>query len=319
MKKFLAIILALTMVLSLAACGDTNSSNGENGGTVTDAPEETGLPVVAPADSAKDTLGYLYYEKLLEIKNANPAATAEEIANAIMESKLGTACPGCMVAPVEPGFLQGLSSEEANFGGSFVSGQVIIPMMMGQPFIVYFFDLAEDADVKAFVNALNESANPGWNICTIAETVTTGAVGNTAFIAMCQKAIPSSVSGIASVITPEAAEVAEAFEIFKTVMPEHDGVQVNTEAVANAMVNAGVSGEVSIPEGFIVNDYFLYEVDSWGSAKITDGDKEIYIFGLGMGADVNNWASYNCEAKEGATIIWGAYNETVIVFLGYAK
>ena len=322
MKKFLALILALVMVLSLVACGTTNNDTPvvDDTNDTDDTIVETGLNTVAPAEDAKGTLGYMYYEKILEIKTANPSATAEEIVMAIMESKLGTACPGCMVAPVEPNmYLQGLEAE--SFGG-FVSGQVIIPMMMGQAFIVYVFDLADASEAPAFVESLKNNANPGWNICTTAETVTVGAVENVAFIAMCQKDIPASVSGIASVITPEAeegSEVAILFDVFKNVMPELESLEMTSMDVANAMVANDVSGTVSEAEEYIVNDHFLYEVDGWGAAKISNGEKEIYIFALGLGADVQNWANYYCETKEGANLAWGAYNETVIVFLGFTK
>ncbi len=328
MKKILAMLLAVLMVFTFVACtnDDANDDTSKDDGTENQNPdnggEEKNENVIEPDASAKDTLGYLYFEKLVEVKTADPTANSEAVVEAIMTSKLGTAFPGCMTAPIEPdSYLQGIGTDGATFGG-FATGTVIIPMMMGQPFIVYVFDLAEDADVAAFVESVKTNANPAWNICTVAETTTVGACYNTVVLAMCQKDIPSSVSGIAAIIEPEVGDgsaAATVWETFKTVMSEMNTPELWAEEIANALSAKGVAGTVEGIMDVIKNDIFVYEIDSYNGATITDGDKVIYIFQLEAGIDVANWTDYNCSAKEGADLVFGAYNETVIVLTNFNK
>ncbi len=323
MKKILAIILAALMLVSIVACDTGKNNNEETTAEIENNNNETNAPSNDKTDEpeAEKTLGDLYVEKLVEVKTENPSATSMDVIEAIMSSKLGMAVPGCMPVPFEAGsYLQGLGSDGETFSGVYASATALMPMMMGQPFIVYVFDLAADADVSAFAELVKTKANPAWNICTTAETVTVGSCGNLVVLAMCQKAIPSIVSGIASVIAPEAAEgseVAEIFEKFKTVMSDIEGIDIFSEEVANGLAAAGVEGEISEAEEMIVNDHFLYEVSGWGASKITNGDKLIYIFPIGFGADVASWTDYYCSTKEGADLSFGSYNETIIVFINF--
>ncbi len=334
MKKILAIILATLMLVSIVAC-DTNDNDNEetsssvvdNNGNEDNGETNNGGEETPPAndniifpDVDSDTLGYLYFEKLVEVKTANPDATSMDVIEAIMNSSLVYAFPGAMPMAFEPDtYLMGLGKDGATFGG-FVSSYALIPMMMGQPFVVYVFDLAADADVAAFVESVKTNANPAWNVCTTAETVTVGSCGNLVVLAMCQKAIPSLVSGIADIIEPEVAEgseVANIFSTFKTVMETFETPEIWSEDVASALIAAGVEGEATQAEDTIVNDHFLYEVNGWGASKITNGEKLIYIFQLEMGTDVVNWTDYNCATKEGADLSFGSYNGTVIVFVNF--
>ncbi len=328
MKKILAIVLAAMMLLSVAACGTTPDETTKAPET-TEAPETNGGneqpagPAVIAPSVDKETLGYLFYEKMVEVKTANPNATSGEIVEAIMNSNLSIAVPGAMAMPMEPdGFLQGIGKDGATFGG-FKSATVLAPMMMGVPFMLYVFDLDESADVAAFAKKVEAEANPGWNICTVAETVTVGACGNNVILAMCQKEIPARVSGKAEIKDPEGlkagSEAEGVWNSFKTVMAEQTSPDLIAEEIANALVAAGVKGEAAGVMENIKNDYFLYEVESWNGASITDGDKLVYIFQLEMGADVGNWTSYYCEAKEGADLIFGSYNETIIAMINLNK
>ncbi len=316
MKKILAIILASLMIFAAVACDKINDGDTNNNQTEETTTGETVTPEV------EKILGDLYVEKLVEVKTADPDATSMDVVEAIMNSKLGLAYPGVMPVPFEAGsYLQGLGTDGETFSGVYASATALMPMMMGQPFMVYVFDLAADADVEAFAQSVKANANPAWNICTTAETVTVGSCGNLVILAMCQKAIPPVVSGIAAIIEPEVAEgseAAELFETFKTVMKGFDeAAEIWSEDVANALAAAGVEGEVSAAEDFISNDHFLYEIDGWGASKIANGDKLIYIFQLDMGTDVTVWADYSCAAKEGADLSFGSYNQTVIVMINF--
>ncbi len=332
MKKILAIILSALMLVSIAACDTTNNNVEETTGKVENNNNETNTPETNDPETndpsgdntdlpeADKTLGDLYVEKLVEVKTANPDATSADVIEAIMNSNLVYAFPGAMPMAFEPDtYLMGIGTDGATFGG-FVSSYALIPMMMGQPFVVYVFDLAADADVNAFVESVKTNANPAWNICTTAEDVTVGACGNLVVLAMCQKAIPSAVSGIAQVIAPETAEGSETaniFETFKTVMADFKSPEIWADEIAAALIAAGIEGEAEAAEDMISNDHFLYEVSGWGAAKITNGDKLIYIFQLEMGVDVMNWTEYNCATKDGADLTFGSYNETVIVFINF--
>ncbi len=329
MKKILAMLLASSMVFAFAACGDvTETTTGAvNPTETTTAETTTGTTPATPAGPVtiapsveKETLGYLFYEKLVEVKTENPAANSEAIAQAIMESKLSLAIPMPMVMPTEvDGFHQGIGTDGATFGG-YATGTVIAPMMMGTPFILYIFDLAEGTDVSAFVKNLEANANPSWNICTTAEMTAVGACGNTVIIAMCDKAIPARISGIADVKEPAnlTANTETVWNTFKTVMAEQSAnPEIIALDVADALVAAGVAGTSEGVMDVIKHDAFVYEIDSWNGATITDGDKIVYIFSLEMGQEVENWTSYYLATNEGADVVFGSYNETIIAMVNF--
>ena len=63
-------------------------------------------------------------------------------------------------------------------------------MLIGTiPFVGYVFDLAEDADVEAFMTTLQENANMRWNICTEAEQTVIASYGDKVFFLMCPKSL----------------------------------------------------------------------------------------------------------------------------------
>ena len=53
------------------------------------------------------------------------------------------------------------------------------------PFMGYIFQLADGADVAAFMKTLKDNANLRWNICTSADEMVCDNVGNTVFFLMC--------------------------------------------------------------------------------------------------------------------------------------
>ena len=83
--------------------------------------------------------------------------------------------------PVEEGFLNGFDEEVKGFS----EGAMFGPMIGTIPFIGYVFKLPAGADVNAFVNGLKSNGNLRWNICTAAEEMVTGNVGQTVFFVMC--------------------------------------------------------------------------------------------------------------------------------------
>lgn len=156
MKKVVALLLAVIMMFTLAACG----SNGS---------EEVKEP---------ETVG----EFLLQDFKANPEGSAQEIADRLIQNEVLPFDPVTM--PVEPGFLTGFDNAEIT---GFKEGVMFAPMMGTIPFVGYVFTLDDGADVDGFVQTLEDSANLCWNICTEAEEMIAEAEGNTVFFVMSPK------------------------------------------------------------------------------------------------------------------------------------
>ena len=87
--------------------------------------------------------------------------------------------------PMEEGFLMGFDADITGFEEAVA----FMPMIGTIPFVGYVFDLAEDADVEAFMTTLQENANMRWNICTEAEQTVIASYGDKVFFLMCPKSL----------------------------------------------------------------------------------------------------------------------------------
>ncbi len=87
---------------------------------------------------------------------------------------------------IEPGYLTGFDNAEIS---GFKSGAVFMPMIGTHPFIGYVFELEDGADVSAFISTLKSNANLRWNICTAADEMVSGSVGNKVFFVMCPQSL----------------------------------------------------------------------------------------------------------------------------------
>lgn len=193
MKKTLSLVLALVLVLTLAfsmvACGDKKDDAKD---TDTQAPvvdtNDTQAPVdtdETPVDTEEAPAGDSWGQTLLGVFNdaiaANPAATAEELANAVITHEsilfMGGVTPMEAGAEWLPGFNEAPTGWAtcANFG----------PFMGSIAFVGYVFTLEEGADVDAFKATLEANANPRWQICVTADETIIENVGNTVFFLMC--------------------------------------------------------------------------------------------------------------------------------------
>jgi hypothetical protein len=153
MKRITAILLMMIMVLGTVACGNTEESKPETVAGV-----------------------------LLEDFKADTEGTAQEIAERIASNDI---IPFEAVAlAVEPGYLAGFDNAEIT---GFESGVMFAPMMSTVPFVGYVFELADDADVDAFKQTLEDNANLRWNICTEAEEMVVDSEGNKVFFIMAPK------------------------------------------------------------------------------------------------------------------------------------
>lgn len=150
MKRVVAFLLVMMMVLGTAACGNT-------GGT---EPETVGAVLLG--DFKEDTEG-----------------TALEIAERVAGNDIIPFEAAAL--EVEPGYLAGFDNAEIT---GFERGVMFAPMMSTVPFVGYVFELAEDADVDAFKQTLEENANLRWNVCTEAEEMVVESEGNKVFFLM---------------------------------------------------------------------------------------------------------------------------------------
>lgn len=161
MKKWLSLLLAAMMILSMVACGSKEEES------VAQDPEPTTVGTFLRKD---------FKDQLAE----NADLTAQELADKLLTNEhLGFAGT---TMPVEPGLLMGFDNAEIT---GFSEGVMFAPMIGTIPFLGYVFVLEDGADTAAFVKTLEENANPRWNICTEAEETVTGSVGNKVFFVMC--------------------------------------------------------------------------------------------------------------------------------------
>ena len=155
MKRFISLVLAMTMAISLVACG----------GTKEEVPTTVG-GILASDFKAKAV--------------ANEEMSAQEMADALLTNEIIPFAGAAM--PVEQGNLMGFGNAEVT---GFSEGVMFAPMIGTIPFIGYVFILEEGTDADAFVTTLKENADLRWNICTEAEEMVTDVVDNKVFFVMC--------------------------------------------------------------------------------------------------------------------------------------
>ena len=155
MKKLVSLFLAMTMALSLVACG--SSANEE--------PKTVGQTLLAD-----------FKAKVEE----NAEVTAQELADGLITNEIIPFMGASM--PVEQGLLMGFGNAEIN---GFEEGVMFAPNIGTIPFIGYVFTLADGTDAEAFVKTLQDNADLRWNICVEAEEMVVESVGNKVFFVMC--------------------------------------------------------------------------------------------------------------------------------------
>ena len=201
MKKILACILAICMIVSLMACASTPSAPEAE--QTPAAPEAEQVPEVdnqpaAPEEAPAEPMPEATPEQnesaqapsngqspaqalkadFEAIMAATPDMSAFDIASQICMNPILVISP--MAMEIEPGFLNGFTEEITGFE----SGALFAPMIGTIPFIGYVFQVADGADVDAFVASLEAAADLRWNICTSADEMVCTAVGNTVFFVM---------------------------------------------------------------------------------------------------------------------------------------
>ncbi len=223
MKKLLALILAFILTLSFAACSNKEktetpddeiisdssivsdsdeTSDGDEikdeGESITEpqkennkeenkpqqnvqtTPSENKKPeqTAKPEPEAPKTVGNIL---LNDFKSkAASASGALSLAEALIKNEIIPFMGGAM--EVEQGLLQGFDNAEIK---GFKEGAVFMPMIGTIPFIGYVFTLEDGTDAASFIANLKANANLRWNICTTADEMVAGSVGNKVFFVMC--------------------------------------------------------------------------------------------------------------------------------------
>ncbi len=168
MKKVIAIVLALVVVIGLVAC-----AANQNTEETTSATEET-TAAASDATVAATLAEAFKAEAVKEDATTNTIATALST-NAVIAF-------GPMVQDMEKdSWLTGFTAETMT---GYEACTAFMPMIGTIPFVSYVFELAEDADADAFITTLKETADLRWNICTAAEEMLVEQEGNFVFFVM---------------------------------------------------------------------------------------------------------------------------------------
>lgn len=319
MKKIITFILASAMALSLVACGSKDDA-----GTTTTTPAADEANIITP-NVTENTVGSTLWNAFLEGMKANEETTPEEMANTLSTNPIIQFAP--MAMPVEAGFLSGFDKEITGFE----KGAVYMPMMGSIAFAGYVFELAEDADVNAFIKTLNDNCNPSWNICVTADYIYTGAYNNTVFFLMYQASLDEAQAGgtpsEAVIVEPtvEAGTWGETlWNVFGTAMNDNPSATAGDLAFILATHESipFMSGSSEIVPGFLAG--FNEEMSGFKSGAMFGpmiGSTPFigYVFELEEGADVNAFITtlteksnprWNICVTADQTVV-GAYNNMV--------
>lgn len=161
-KRWIALVLAVSMALPFAGCG------AKDGGNASAKPEQIEVT----------STGTKFQSDFRTLMSENPDQSLTDLANALVEKNEWGMEP--MVLEVEPGLLNGFDNAEIT---GFQEGVMIAPMINAVAFVSYVFRV-EDG-VEEFTKLLKDSANPGWNVCVCADETIVDSVGNVVFFIMC--------------------------------------------------------------------------------------------------------------------------------------
>ena len=180
MKKFISVILALTLVLSMAACGGNNASTGET------------EPAGAVAASALEIL--------------------ENIWNQYGEDEKFAVIGGNMEAPVDgaPGNYDMAYAENLTYNllvpadslASVDEAATVIHMMNANTFTSGVVHLTEGTDVAAFVQTMRDAVQNNQWMCGFPETLVIAVIGNEYVLV---------AFGVNDAMTPFQTHLAEAY------------------------------------------------------------------------------------------------------------
>ncbi len=227
MKKILAFILMLAMVVSFASCGKkdtvtntkdelTSEDMSETVDTTDDAATEEEEDTPAETETVPETKPQAKPETKPEAQpqvkpetkpeNSTPQTEQPQTlggvlkADFISKASSHTSALSLAEALVSNSSIQfaGMATEvtEGYLTGfndkeikGFSQGAMFAPMIGTIPFVGYVFILENEADVSSFTAELKKHANLRWNLCTEAEEMITASSGNKVFFVMCPKSM----------------------------------------------------------------------------------------------------------------------------------
>ena len=217
MKKLLALILSIIMVLTLVSCGKTTTDaevetpEAPEINETVETPEEdaTEKPEAKPdnkkeenkkeevkvekeepkpsennkEESKEETPKTVAQTLLADLKSkAGSHSSATSLAEALSTNPIIPFMAGAM--PVEPGLLSGFGNTEIK---GFKDGAMFAPFIGSIPFIGYVFILEDGVSASSFISTLESNADLRWNICVEADEKLSGSVGNKVFFVMSPK------------------------------------------------------------------------------------------------------------------------------------
>ena len=325
MKKLIAIVLSVLMVLSFVACGQASDETTD--APETNAPETNAPEIDEPATNdnvilptvAENTWGAAFWADFEAVVAANKGATADVLAGELYMSTSGSAIGMGMVVPMEAGYFQGFSADV----NGFKTAAAVAPMM-SSALMVYVFELDASANVREFVKTLNDNADPAWMICMTAETTTIGAIDNYVLVAYAPTVMPGGASSAAVIeaVVEEGTRAQAFWNEFISYMENFGGASLSEDvayaiaygsAIGNAEATVEALGEETVIEGF------NWEIGGYtNGAVVKAGATSIYVFQLEFGMDPAAWGDWSLgmNVPEGTQSAWGAYGETLILMVG---
>lgn len=334
MKKLIALLLALTMVLSMVACGnnptDPSTKPSTNPTNPTNPSTPAGNTDVTP-DVEADTMGAKLWAAFEAAQAANPSATAEEIANILATDPCIEFMCGAM--PIEAGLLSGFGEFEVK---GFEQGAMYLPFIGSIPFVGYIFDLAEGADVAAFIKDLEDNCNPRWNICVTADQTVIGSKGNRVFFLMCPATIASEGGEEGTdveIFFPEVEEgtlgdtLWNAFLGYIETNPEAPAAEAAFMVTMDESVAMLGLGAMEMEAGFMhgFDNYEITDFEQCGVFMPMIGSIPFvgYVFKLAEGTDVVNFMAdleANCNPRwnicvTADQVVCGAYGNYVFFLM----
>ena len=182
MKKILALILTLAMMLTLAACGKTTQDDN----TVTTAPTvKVPTKEELAANASVEAIAKALLNKYIEFAGIRTqfdeyiAGLTENDEKMSFEEFLSYQVL-CAAVEKNPEGLTGFNEVPTGYSEAYYYQ----PAMMGQAFIGYIFRVAEGTNVETFKASLKEKCFPRWNWCTEANTVVCESYGNLVYFSM---------------------------------------------------------------------------------------------------------------------------------------
>ena len=153
-KKIIALLLVMILGVSvLVSCTENTPDDpakdpAKDPADTTDATQTDDKANVVTPDIVSGSYGETFWNIFTKTLSDKPDATLEEIANTLITGDHIPFMAGAM--PVEAGNLGGFTAEITGFKSAYTYG----PMMMGQPFIGYLFELESTDDVKDFMRTM---------------------------------------------------------------------------------------------------------------------------------------------------------------------